>query len=316
MNPLGRSFLLLMALAAAAFSPAKPSIAAGSVADALPAHAVALAQVALPRRTNSYAVVYRQAGLHLGVVRTLGGQDRLVWTRPLPAGTVSLTAPGPGGLFQAHVRLSPGPGAAFFAFKLQNSSIVSAIASIASGEVKAGEGVRVSGEAFAVRAPDLSHVGSVKYRIVTRYAWTAGMYREMSSVRVPDYPASQYPLPNGTVRTAHGDLILIRLEIANTEPEREQGLMYRKSLDADSGMVFVWTQPVLDSFYMKNTYVPLSVAFLGADGRIQEIQDMQPLTTNLHTPAQPYQYAIEVNQGFFARNGIQVGDTLNLHLQS
>jgi uncharacterized membrane protein (UPF0127 family) len=65
---------------------------------------------------------------------------------------------------------------------------------------------------------------------------------------------------------------------------------------------------------MENTLIPLTVAFLAPDGTIQEMQDMAPQTTDLHTPSQPYQYAIEVNQGYFARYGIRAGDRVKLTL--
>jgi len=81
-------------------------------------------------------------------------------------------------------------------------------------------------------------------------------------------------------------------------------------------MIFIWDQPVQIGFWMENTYIPLSIAFLAPDGTIQEIDDMQPQTTNLHTPKQMYEYAVEVNQGYFQDNGIQVGDRFALNLSS
>jgi uncharacterized membrane protein (UPF0127 family) len=90
--------------------------------------------------------------------------------------------------------------------------------------------------------------------------------------------------------------------------------MYRVKLDPDSGMVFVFPQPTREAFWMENTYIPLTVAFLDAKGRILETQDMEPQTTILHVPSQDYVYAVEVNKAYFSTNGIKVGDTLNLHL--
>jgi uncharacterized membrane protein (UPF0127 family) len=90
--------------------------------------------------------------------------------------------------------------------------------------------------------------------------------------------------------------------------------MYRKSLDPDSGMLFVWDGgPVHEAFWMENTYIPLTVAFMDAEGRILEMQDMEPLTTTYHMPQLPYQLALEVNKGFFASHGIRVGDRIELH---
>ncbi|HEX8917977.1 MAG TPA: DUF192 domain-containing protein, partial [Chloroflexota bacterium] len=65
---------------------------------------------------------------------------------------------------------------------------------------------------------------------------------------------------------------------------------------------------------MKNTYIPLSIAFLDSSGKILEMDDMAPLSETLHTPSVSYTYAIEVNQGFFKSNGIQMGDMVQLHL--
>lgn len=307
-----RTFLLASLLLVSWWLPARAR-AAGSIQSALPPHASLLAQVGIPGRSSSYAVVYRAAGLHLAVVQADASGDRVVWRRGLPGAPASLSAPGPSGLFQGVIKATSDRRARFFAYTLRLGAVSSAIDGQKSGTLAADEGIRVTPTGFVIRARDTGHVGSVAYRIVTRYAWTAGLYRETGATRAPDYPAGQEPLPNGTVRTVHGDTILVRLEVANTELEREQGLMYRKSLDADSGMVFVWTQPVLESFWMENTYIPLSVAFLGADGRIQVIQDMAPLTTDLHTPARPYLYAIETNQGLFKKYGIGVGDKVNLH---
>jgi uncharacterized membrane protein (UPF0127 family) len=150
---------------------------------------------------------------------------------------------------------------------------------------------------------------------VIHYIWKNGVYRRSALVHVPDYAPTAYPRPNGTVHTRSGDIVLVRLEIAATAQQQETGLMYRKSLDADSGMIFVFDRPVQDSFWMENTYIPLTVAFLDANGRIMETQDMAPLTTTGHTPSAPYMYALEVNQGFLAGHGIEVGDQIQLHLK-
>jgi uncharacterized membrane protein (UPF0127 family) len=148
----------------------------------------------------------------------------------------------------------------------------------------------------------------VRYRIVTRFAWDSQSYVRVSRLRVPDYTSGSLPVPSVLFQTSRGDRILAKVDVADTEPKRELGLMNRRKLDPDAGMLFTWQQPVLDSFWMKNTLIPLSIAFIGVDGTIQELQDMAPQTETLHTPAQPYLYALEVNQGFFRQNGITVGD--------
>jgi uncharacterized membrane protein (UPF0127 family) len=202
----------------------------------------------------------------------------------------------------------------FFAYRVAGGRVHGAIAGATNGLLTAGEGVHTAHGEVDLRVRDAAHQGSVAYSLVTHYDWQSTRYLPRATTFRPDYAPAQLPHPSGVIKTRHGDTILIRLEVASTEQERETGLMNRTSLDPDAGMVFVWDAPVLESFWMENTYVPLSVAFLAPDGTIQEIQDMQPLTTTLHTPLQPYQYAIEVNLGFFARYGIQTGDRVQLQL--
>jgi len=85
--------------------------------------------------------------------------------------------------------------------------------------------------------------------------------------------------------------------------------MYRTQLDPDRGMIFIYAEPAAEIFWMKNTPLPLSIAFIDSDGRVIDIQDMQPYSEQLHVPAGPYIYAVEANQGWFAVHGIAVGDT-------
>jgi len=107
-----------------------------------------------------------------------------------------------------------------------------------------------------------------------------------------------------------GERVPVRVEIANTPAEREQGLMGRTELAEDAGMLFVFSREGTGAFWMKDTLIPLSIAYIDAGGRIVDIQDMQPLDETPHPPAAPYRYALEVNQGFFAQRGIEVGNTL------
>lgn len=90
--------------------------------------------------------------------------------------------------------------------------------------------------------------------------------------------------------------------------------MNRTHLDADAGMLFTFPAEDRAPFWMKNTLIPLSIAFVSSGGVILETQDMQPLSEDLHTPASPYKYALEVNQGYFASNGIAPGDKVEFQL--
>jgi uncharacterized membrane protein (UPF0127 family) len=100
----------------------------------------------------------------------------------------------------------------------------------------------------------------------------------------------------------------LKLELAATEAQHMQGLMYREKLGADDGMLFVFDTPEYQSMWMKNTLVPLSVAFLAPDGTILNVEDMEPQTLDPHMSAGPAAYAIETNKGWFAAHGLKPGD--------
>lgn len=100
---------------------------------------------------------------------------------------------------------------------------------------------------------------------------------------------------------------LIRAEIANTFDSRARGLMFRKSLGANSGMLFVFPDVAPHCMWMKNTLVPLSVAFMDEQGTIVSIHDMKPHDETSHCAAKPARFALEMNQGWFAQKGIKAG---------
>ena len=104
----------------------------------------------------------------------------------------------------------------------------------------------------------------------------------------------------------------IYVEIADTPEERAEGLMFRSSLPADRGMLFVFPEPQPLAFWMKNTAIPLSIAYIARDGTILEIHDMEPYSLESVASRQPALYALEVNQGTFERLGIEPGDRLRL----
>ncbi|MEM5427559.1 DUF192 domain-containing protein [Cupriavidus oxalaticus] len=99
----------------------------------------------------------------------------------------------------------------------------------------------------------------------------------------------------------------IQAEVAATPAAREQGLMYRKSMPVNGGMLFVFEQKAGHCFWMRNTELPLSIAFLADDGTIVNIEDMAPRTENNHCPKAAIRYALEMNQGWFAQKGIRAG---------
>jgi uncharacterized membrane protein (UPF0127 family) len=93
-------------------------------------------------------------------------------------------------------------------------------------------------------------------------------------------------------------------EVAQNPNDRAVGLMGRQSLPENQGMLFIFERAGVQCFWMKNTFVPLSIAFLRDDGTITNIADMQPLTTNSHCSSEPVKLALEVNQGWFAKRNI------------
>jgi uncharacterized protein len=109
----------------------------------------------------------------------------------------------------------------------------------------------------------------------------------------------------------------LHVRVEATEPLREQGLMNITSLPDDEGDLFTWqdvspNQDVYSPFWMKDTEIPLSIAFVSADGHIAEEQNMQAETEDYHIPRLPYRFAIEVNLGWFDRNGMPPGSQVNL----
>lgn len=96
-------------------------------------------------------------------------------------------------------------------------------------------------------------------------------------------------------------------EVAHTEADRTQGLMHRRMLPENRGMLFVFPQTAPLGFWMMNTYIPLSIAFVDDVGTIINIADMRPQTTDIHHSARPARYALEMNQSWFARRGIKTG---------
>ena len=103
---------------------------------------------------------------------------------------------------------------------------------------------------------------------------------------------------------------LIRAEVADSMVTRMEGLMHRKSMPQGSGMVFVFEETAAHCMWMKNTLIPLSVAFIDAAGAIINIADMQPHSEQSHCATRPARYALEMNKGWFAQRGVKSGTKL------
>lgn len=104
----------------------------------------------------------------------------------------------------------------------------------------------------------------------------------------------------------------LMVEVADTPEKRQSGLMGRDFLDADRGMLFVFEKESKVSFWMKNTGIPLSIAYISSAGNIREIHELEPFSLEIIKSSSPVLYALEVNRNYFDENGITVGDMVRL----
>lgn len=105
-------------------------------------------------------------------------------------------------------------------------------------------------------------------------------------------------------------MFLINAQVVSTPEQRAIGLMFRKEMPANEGMLFVFEQPAGQCFWMKNTFLPLTAAFIADDGTIVNLADMQPQSLDSHCSTQPVRYVLEMHQGWFAKRGIKAGSRL------
>jgi uncharacterized membrane protein (UPF0127 family) len=118
--------------------------------------------------------------------------------------------------------------------------------------------------------------------------------------------ASKFP-----VISLSSGIYVIKAEVAANTAQHEQGLMFREKLGPNEGMVFLFDTPASVCMWMKNTLIPLSVAFIGADGKIINIEDMQPQTTESHCAKKPARYALEMNHGWFRQKNIKPNSVID-----
>jgi len=122
--------------------------------------------------------------------------------------------------------------------------------------------------------------------------------------------AQQIPQTGLPVVELGAGMHLIHAEVARTEEQRAIGLMARKEMAQNAGMVFVFEQPAQQCFWMRNTLIPLSAAFVADDGTIVNIVEMQPLSDQSHCSAKPVRYVLEMNKGWFDKRGLKAGSRL------
>jgi uncharacterized protein len=136
-----------------------------------------------------------------------------------------------------------------------------------------------------------------------------------SSRKASPTPGPTFDSSTAILRGDEGS-VLIKVEVAQSAEQRSRGLMFRESLPADSGMVFLFFERSRGGFWMKNTRIPLSIAFFGESGKILDILDMEPCRADpcpSYTPDSAYFGALEVNQGAFEEWGISEGDVIHMN---
>jgi uncharacterized protein len=140
--------------------------------------------------------------------------------------------------------------------------------------------------------------------LALRLAWLALLLGALPAM------AQDGPNPRLPSTTIQAGIHLITAEVASDVGTRAKGLMHRTKLGNNQGMLFVFEQKAQHCFWMRNTLIPLSIAFLEEDGTILNIENMQPKSDQSHCPLKATRFALEMDQGWFAKKGIVVGDKL------
>ncbi len=153
-----------------------------------------------------------------------------------------------------------------------------------------------------------AHMTGLSRRTHSSAAWLlllgAGLL-SLQSASAQDRPQS---LPTITLGAG---MHVIRAEVAQSPEQRAIGLMNRPSMGANDGMLFVFEEANPQCFWMKNTLLPLSIAFIADDGSVVNIAEMKPQALDSHCSTKPVRYALEMNQGWFAKRGIKPGSKLS-----
>ena len=121
--------------------------------------------------------------------------------------------------------------------------------------------------------------------------------------------SAQVPQDLPTIKLGAG-IHNIRAQVAQTDEQRTTGLMHRPTMPHNDGMLFVFPVATQQCFWMKNTLLPLSAAFIADDGTVVNIEDMKPQTLDSHCSKKPVRFVLEMNQGWFAKRGIKAGSRL------
>jgi uncharacterized membrane protein (UPF0127 family) len=124
-------------------------------------------------------------------------------------------------------------------------------------------------------------------------------------------PAQETPQTQLQRITLSAGIYQMDIQVALTPEQHQIGLMYRTEMPQGEGMLFVFQAPSKQCFWMKNTLLPLTAAFVADDGSIVNLEDMKPQTTDSHCSLKPVRYVLEMNQGWFAKKGLKAGSKLS-----
>jgi uncharacterized protein len=140
-------------------------------------------------------------------------------------------------------------------------------------------------------------------------AWAGALLLALSAFLTPSFAQAPEGKPQLDLpRTALvAGMHRIDAQVAATPIQRQIGLMHRTSMPAHEGMLFVFEQPGTQCFWMRNTLIPLTAAFVADDGRIVNLADMQPMSEQSHCSTEPVRFVLEMNQGWFAKRNIRAG---------
>ena len=148
---------------------------------------------------------------------------------------------------------------------------------------------------------------SLTSRLAAGLLALAGLAAVATSHQAMAQSAPQMDLPRVALTAG---MYRIDAQVAATPTQRQIGLMQRRDMPTHEGMLFVFEQPGVQCFWMKNTPLPLTAAFVADDGTIVNLADMQPLSEDSHCSAKPVRYVLEMNQGWFAQRGLKAGSKL------
>ena len=151
---------------------------------------------------------------------------------------------------------------------------------------------------------------STMHRILLRACWVTACLSAVlcgNTALAQETDRPQKPLSTLNLRTG---LHLIKAEVAVTPEQHQKGLMHRQSMGGNEGMLFVFDRPGTQCFWMKNTLIPLQVAFIGDDGTVINLAEMKPKSLDSHCSSRPVRFVLEMNTGWFTKRGVKPGSQI------